>query len=98
MEGKTAKNRTPDKLPASEKEALFTLCDRHLRLTLEILRPKFVIGVGVFARERAEAVSEGLSFKVTVGQILHPSPASPLANHNWKEKIEKEMQELGVTL
>jgi single-strand selective monofunctional uracil DNA glycosylase len=87
-------NLTPDKLRPEEREALGRICDAHLRLVLEILRPKWVIGVGGFARERAETAAEGL--EVRVGQILHPSPASPAANRGWEEKAAAQLEALGV--
>src|SRR5277367_2608657 len=74
----TGSNLTPDKLRPLERERLGRVCDAHLRQVLEILRPKWVIGVGAFARERAEIAAAGLPLQV--GQILHPSPASPAAN------------------
>ena len=51
----TGRNRTPDKLPADERDALFEVCDAHLRRIVAILEPEWVIGVGAFARARAEA-------------------------------------------
>jgi single-strand selective monofunctional uracil DNA glycosylase len=88
------RNRTPDKLPASEKAALFDACDRHLRAVVAALRPEWVVGVGEFATRRAEAVFERGSLKV--GAILHPSPASPAANRDWKGLATRQLKELGV--
>ena len=51
------RNRTPDKLPATEKAALFAACDRHLRAIVVALRPEWLVGVGDFAARRAELVS-----------------------------------------
>lgn len=88
-------NRTPNQLPASERERLFQVCDEHLRRVLAILRPGWLIGIGGFARERAELVSANT--KVRVGQILHPSPASPKANrHDWTKTATQELLQLGV--
>jgi single-strand selective monofunctional uracil DNA glycosylase len=36
------------------------------------------------------------NFKTNVGQILHPSPASPKANRGWAKLATQEMIELGV--
>ena len=33
---------------------------------------------------------------VKVGRILHPSPASPAANRNWKNLATRQLQALGV--
>jgi single-strand selective monofunctional uracil DNA glycosylase len=90
----TGSNVTPDKLRPSERAALGRVCDASLRRVLEILRPKWVIGVGAFARQRAEMAAEGLP--VRVGQILHPSPASPAANRGWEEKAAAQLAALEV--
>jgi single-strand selective monofunctional uracil DNA glycosylase len=90
----TGRNRTPDKLPAPENQLLFAACDEHLRQAANALRPQWVIGVGDFARRRAELVFEG--GKVSVGQILHPSPANPRANRAWASIVTRQLVDLGV--
>ncbi len=87
-------NRTPDKLPTAEVEKLFRACDDHLQRVVEILEPEWLIGVGAFARERAELTCGDK--KVKIGQILHPSPASPLANKDWPGTVTKQLVQLGV--
>lgn len=88
------RNFTPDKLPAAYQDRLFAVCDEHLRRVLEILEPEWLIGVGGFARARGETVSG--SVKVKVGQILHPSPASPAANRGWAQAATRQLVDLGV--
>jgi single-strand selective monofunctional uracil DNA glycosylase len=90
----TGSNLTPDKLAPDERERLGEVCDAHLRRVLEILRPKWVIGVGAFARVRAEIAAEGLPMQV--GQILHPSPASPAANAGWAAKAAAQLEAAGI--
>jgi single-strand selective monofunctional uracil DNA glycosylase len=92
----SGRNLTPDKLPAAEREALFCACDTALRDVVRQLRPRIVVGVGGFAERRARAVfaDEG----VAVGTILHPSPASPLANRGWAETVDRQLGERGVSL
>ncbi|HTV63238.1 MAG TPA: single-stranded DNA-binding protein, partial [Verrucomicrobiae bacterium] len=87
-------NRTPDKLPPSERRPLLEICDAHLRRVLEILEPEWLIGVGDWAAERGKGIADGLSIKA--GQILHPSPASPAANRGWAEAATRQLIELGV--
>jgi single-strand selective monofunctional uracil DNA glycosylase len=87
-------NLTPDKLPAAEQAKLFAICDEHLRQVVKILAPEWLIGVGGFARDRAELVCEGSAVKI--GQILHPSPASPAANRGWAAAATKQLVALGV--
>ena len=87
----SGRNRTPDKLPASEKKPLEEVCDQHLREIVEILEPDWVIGVGGFAKKRAEEVFNNRDIKI--GTILHPSPASPAANRGWAEAATKQLIE-----
>ena len=87
-------NRTPDKLPEQERQKLFEACDRALRRTVETLSPRFVVGVGAFAEGRARHALAGLD--LTIGRILHPSPASPAANRGWAVEAEKQLAQLGI--
>jgi single-strand selective monofunctional uracil DNA glycosylase len=91
-------NRTPDKLPPAERNPLLEICNGHLRRVLEILEPEWLIGIGGFATNRGEEVIEKFSLRtrVRVGQILHPSPASPAANRGWAEKVTEQLIQLGV--
>ena len=89
-------NLTPDKLPAAQREPLFAACDEALRESIALLKPRLVVGVGGFAAKRAQIALAGTS--VTVGCILHPSPASPKANTGWAKIVEKELEGLGVRL
>ena len=90
------RNRTPDKLPAAEREPLMQACDVALRRTIEYLQPKHVVGVGKFSEKRAQLALDGLD--VQIGSILHPSPASPLANRGWAEQADKQFAELGIKI
>lgn len=88
------RNLTPDKLPARERSALFTVCDDALRRTVDRLAPSRVIGIGAFAEARARAALAG--GEVAIGRILHPSPASPAANRGWAVQIKRQLAALGV--
>ena len=90
----TGSNLTPDKLPATEQTGLFAICDAHLHHVLEILEPEWLIGVGGFAKKRGALVAPGL--KIRLGQILHPSPASPKANRGWATAATNELLAQGV--
>ena len=90
----SGKNRTPDKLPAFEKKPLEDVCDKHLREIVEILEPAWLIGVGGFAKKRAEEALKGMEIKI--GTILHPSPASPAANRGWAEAATKQLKEQAI--
>lgn len=89
-----ARNLTPDKLPKAEQEPLFLACDDALQQIVKSLRPDLVIGVGAFARDRAERALP--DFKGKIGTVLHPSPASPKANRGWAGIAEQELRALGA--
>ena len=92
----SGKNRTPDKLPAEEREPLYAACDRALAATIKELKPELVVGVGTFAEARLAAVLEGTQNPPRIGRILHPSPASPAANQGWAEAVDRELKALGI--
>ena len=88
------RNRTPDKLLAPEREALYAACDEALQGVVKTLEPRFVIGVGKFAEERARSALP--RFAGVIGSILHPSPASPLANKGWAPQATAQLAALGI--
>jgi single-strand selective monofunctional uracil DNA glycosylase len=89
----SGRNRTPEKLPASEREPLFRACDRHLRRLVDVLEPTWVVGIGAFAEGRAREV---LGDEVRIGRVLHPSPASPRAQRDWAGQARRELRAQGV--
>lgn len=88
------KNITPDKLRSSEAEPVERACDAYLARLVELLEPKWVLGVGKYALKQAERALSGAN--ITFASILHPSPASPAANKGWAEAAEKTFLDLGV--
>lgn len=92
----SGKNRTPDKLPKAERRAVEDACDDHLREVVALLQPSLVIGVGQYAQDKATAALDGMG--IAIGRILHPSPASPLANKDWGGQAEAQLRALGLAL
>jgi single-strand selective monofunctional uracil DNA glycosylase len=90
----SGKNRTPDKLARSERDALFAACDRYLAQIVAALEPRYVIGVGKFAADRALAALAGKP--VQIGVIPHPSPANPAANRGWLPQVDAALAEHGL--
>ena len=89
----SGRNRTPDKLPAGERERLFSICDDHLRRLVGILEPEWVVGVGAFAEGRAR---QALGSETRIATILHPSPANPRANRDWAGTASRQLRDLGL--
>lgn len=92
----SGRNRTPDKLPAAERDALYALCDGYLQLLVATLSPQYVIGVGKFAEARALVALAGQP--LAIGSIPHPSPANPVANRGWAEQVDNALSRQGLEL
>ncbi len=90
------RNLVPEKLPPAEREPLLAACDRHLQAVCRALEPEWVVGIGRFARQRAETALAGTS--IAVVEILHPSPASPAANRGWAEQADAQLARYGLRL
>ena len=73
---------------------MLEVCDRALRETVEVMHPRYVIGIGQFAESRARVALAGLT--VPIGRILHPSPASPAANRDWQGQAMEQLMSLGI--
>ena len=92
----SGRNRTPNRLPKRELAPLLRECDHALRDLVGVLRPRYVIGVGRFAESRARKALE--DWEGVVGHVLHPSPASPAANQNWRQRAESDLAALGLRI
>lgn len=53
-------------------------------------------GTGTGAAGGAAAAGATRPCAVRIGQILHPSPASPLANRGWAAQVDAQLEALGV--
>ena len=87
----SARNRTPDKLPAVEREPLDRVCDLHLRSVLKVLQPEHVVGIGVYAESCLRRALQSKCCDAKLSRILHPSPASPAANQDWAGKATAQL-------
>jgi single-strand selective monofunctional uracil DNA glycosylase len=90
----SGRNRTPNNLRAVEKKPLLEICDRALRGIVRWLEPRYVVGVGSFAAERAEIALANLG--LSIGRMTHPSPANPKANRGWENLVARELADLGI--
>jgi single-strand selective monofunctional uracil DNA glycosylase len=88
------KNVTPDKLRRQDRESLFDVCDRALAQTVTALKPRLVVGIGVFAENRCRDALSDLD--IEIGRITHPSPANPKANRGWAKVAGEEFKALGI--
>ena len=96
----SGKNRTPDKLAASEIKTLQSSCDQHLLTLINLLSPQFLVGVGAYAEacllRVVKSMENSTRQAMSVLRILHPSPASPAANRNWAGIATSQLIDGGV--
>ena len=93
--GETGANITPTQLPKAQVEALDAACQRHLVRLIEILQPRVLIGVGGYALKQLELAAAALpGQQFTLGTMLHPSPASPIANKHWPTRPKEQIQQI----
>lgn len=86
------RNRTPVQLRAAERNSLLGICDDALRKVVNALDVRAVCGVGAFAEQRCKIALQGEN--VIVHCLLHPSPASPMANRGWVQQAKKQIEDL----
>jgi single-strand selective monofunctional uracil DNA glycosylase len=86
-------NITPDKVPIAERKPLEEACDTHLRQIIELLKPEITVGVGGFATKCLERLAIA---GPRIGTLLHPSPASPIANREWPQRPRAQLKALGI--
>lgn len=100
----SGRNRTPVQLPAAERAPVDMACEHHLAQVLNALQPRCAIGIGGFAQQRLKSAAQGMAIdtrlarQLQIGQILHPSPASPAANRGWEEAVQAQWRALGLPL
>ena len=88
-------NITPTQLPREQVAQIDAACQRHLVRLIEILQPKCLIGVGGYALKQLELAAATLPERsFTLGTILHPSPASPVANKHWPERPRQQLRDI----
>lgn len=86
-------NIPPTQLPKAQAEQIDTACQEHLVRLITALQPRCLIGVGAYALKQLEHAAAALPGReFTLGTILHPSPASPVANKCWPEKPREQIR------
>lgn len=91
---KVCRNLTPDKIKSAETKVLYEACDQTLRELVEVLSPEHLVGVGAFAESCLKRVFPERAKEVK--RMLHPSPASPIANRDFAGTAVKQMKEFGI--
>lgn len=91
---KVCRNLTPDKIKSAETKVLYEACDHALRELVEVLQPEHLVGVGAFAESCLKRVFPERAAEVK--RMLHPSPASPIANRDFAGTAVKQMKEFGI--
>jgi single-strand selective monofunctional uracil DNA glycosylase len=91
---KVCRNLTPDKIKSAETVKLYKACDQALVDFIDVLSPKYLVGVGAFAETCLKRIFPDR--KKDIYRMLHPSPASPIANRDFAGTAIKQMREFGI--
>jgi single-strand selective monofunctional uracil DNA glycosylase len=91
---KIGRNVVPEELPAESISSVNEACDAYLRVLVDEMKIKTVVGVGGYAETRAREALKG--YPIQFAKVLHPSPASPVANRGWAEAATRELKAQGV--
>lgn len=88
-------NIPPTQLPKAQCEQIDAACQQHLVRLIRALRPTCLIGVGAYALKQLELAAAAIPERqFTLGSIVHPSPASPVANKCWPEKPREQITQI----
>ncbi|HCG63306.1 MAG TPA: single-stranded DNA-binding protein [Sphaerochaeta sp.] len=94
--GKGGRNVIPEKLPKPQRTALEALCDAYLDDMVSLIAPKYLVGVGLYAKRKLQESNKRLGGNRTVCAVLHPSPGNPQANAGWAERVTVQLQEAHI--
>lgn len=93
--GESGANITPTQLPKEQVARIDAACRRHLVRLIEVLQPRCLVGVGAYALQQLQTAAAALPEREFIlGTILHPSPASPVANKHWPERPRRQVLEI----
>lgn len=92
---KICRNLTPDKIKASESRELYAACDRALLDLVQLLQPRYLVGIGAFAQACFERLFGDCPDR-RIERVLHPSPASPLANRDFAGTARAQLVDMGL--
>lgn len=88
-------NIPPTQLPKEQAAQIDTACQQHLVRLIAALQPRCLVGVGAYALKQLEIAASAFPERsFTLGSIVHPSPASPVANKCWPAKPREQILEL----
>lgn len=91
----TGSNITPTQLPKEQAAQIDTACQQHLVRLIAALQPRCLVGVGAYALKQLEIAAAAFPERqFTLGSIVHPSPASPVANKCWPDKPREQVLDL----
>ena len=86
-------NIPPTQLPKAQAEQIDAACQAHLVRLIDALQPRCLIGVGAYALKQLELAATAFPDRsFTLGSIVHPSPASPVANKCWPDKPREQIR------
>ena len=91
--GQTGKNLTPPDIKIETRNNLLKLCDEALVAVLEMFGVEHIMALGRFAESRAKKVVFNSGKRdIKVHFMVHPSPASAMANRGWDKLAQTALE------
>ena len=89
----SGKNLTPPDLKIETRNTLLKLCDETLVSVLDLFAVKHIIALGRYAEARAKkVVFRSGKRNIKVHFMVHPSPASAIANRGWSQLAQSALE------
>ncbi len=92
----TGKNLTPPDLGVQAKQTVFQMCDEAMKAILVLYKVQHIVGIGRFAEDRAKRVVQSSKLPIRVHFMVHPSPASAIANKGWNALAERSLTDANI--
>jgi len=92
----SGRNIPLNELQLEVRKQLLSRCGDSLVEVLDLFGVQDVVCLGRFVESQVKAIVKRLNLSVRVHFLVHPSPASPMANSGWDKIAIKTFQEIGL--
>ena len=92
----SGKNVPLNEIKIEARNQLLKVCEESLVDVLNLFNVKQIICLGRFVESQTKKIIKNHHLEVRVDFLVHPSPASPIANAGWHDIARTTLEKLGV--
>ena len=92
----SGRNIPLNELELEVRKQLISKCGESLVEVLELFNVQDIVCLGRFVESQVKAIVRRRNLSVRVHFLVHPSPASPMANSGWDKIAIKTFQDIGL--